>query len=83
MGDNNTVTAVPPQLNDNLEPLVEPEEVFSICSVVMRSMNAVEVLIKWKGLLSFKSTLELYELLQRQFPNFHLKDKVTRWGGGY
>ena len=45
-------------------------------------MKWVEVLIKWKGLPTIDVTWEPYEVLQRQFPKFHLEDKVTRWGGG-
>ena len=45
------------------------------------SGHEMEVLIQWKGLPSHESTWEPYELVQEQFPDFHLEDKVTLWAG--
>lgn len=39
-------------------------------------------LIKWKALLEFKNTMEDYTIIDLQFPDFHLEDKVTLKGKG-
>ena len=36
-----------------------------------------EVLIQWEGLPPFKATWESIEVIQHQFPAFHLEYKVT------
>ena len=36
-----------------------------------------KVFIKWKGLQNFKASWKPIELIANQFPNFHLKDKVS------
>ena len=56
MGGNHTVTALPPQLSDDLELLVEPEEVLSVRYLQKGAMNGVEALIKWKGLPAIDAT---------------------------
>lgn len=76
------VTPLHSQLSEDLELLVELDEVLNVRSTSADQVSAVEVLIKWKGLPIFEATWEPYELLQQQFPDFHLEDKVTRWGRG-
>lgn len=41
-----------------------------------------EVLIKWVGLPASEATWEAYDRIRQQFPDFHLGDKVSLWGGG-
>ena len=40
-----------------------------------------EVLIRWKDLPTYKATWELFDVIQQQFPDFHLEDKVVVWEG--
>ena len=37
--------------------------------------------MKWKDMPTFEATWEPYELLQAQFPDFNLEDKVSHWEG--
>ena len=41
-----------------------------------------EVIVQWKGLPLFEATWEPTELIEKQFPAFHLKDKVNLALGG-
>nr|GEW37285.1 hypothetical protein [Tanacetum cinerariifolium] len=56
---------------------MEPEEV--IGSHIMDEQR--EVLIAWKGLRASEATWELYKQMLKQFPHFHLEDKVVFQGG--
>ncbi|KAL6532339.1 hypothetical protein OROGR_014309 [Orobanche gracilis] len=40
-----------------------------------------EVLIRWKDLLEYEATWEPYDMINRQFPEFNLEDKVHVWEG--
>ncbi|GKB20111.1 putative mitochondrial protein [Tanacetum coccineum] len=40
-----------------------------------------EVLIKWKYLPGYESTWEPFVTIKKQFPEFHLEDKVAVWEG--
>ena len=40
-----------------------------------------EVLIRWKDLPGYEATWEPFEMIQAQFPSFHLVDKVSAWEG--
>lgn len=42
----------------------------------------LEVLIRWSEGTPESATWEQATLIQEQFPEFHLKDKVTLWGVG-
>lgn len=35
-----------------------------------------EVLVRWKGLLEFATSLEPHDLIGKQFPKFHFVGKV-------
>lgn len=66
-------------LNEDMELVTEPEAVKHIKTLT----NGIkEVLIKWKNLPDFESTWEPYEAIDKQFPNFHLEDKVHLIEGG-
>ena len=40
------------------------------------------MLIQWQGLPEFEATWEEFQMIQQQFPDFHLEDKVKVWVGG-
>lgn len=81
VGANHVVTP-PSAANWGLGVAGGTEEVLSIRSTQVGQVHGVEVLIKWKGLPPYEATWEPFELLQQQFPDFHLEDMVTRWVGG-
>ena len=56
--------------------LVEPEAVLGVQPGTCNNFRGLDVLIQWKGLPSLEATWEPYNLIQQQFPTFHLKDKV-------
>ena len=67
-------------LDAELEWLVEPELVLDVRQPVHNTHKGGEVLIKLKGLPSFEASWESVDLiakLGKQFPNFHLEDKVS------
>jgi len=59
--------------------LVQPESVID-CRTLLNGFH--EVLIKWKDLPDFENTWEPYEVIDAQFPHFHLEDKVKLVGAG-
>ncbi|EXB31008.1 hypothetical protein L484_016870 [Morus notabilis] len=42
----------------------------------------MEVLIRWAGLPEHDTSWEPFDVVNVQFPHFHLEDKVRLWGGG-
>ena len=72
LGDNEYSQPLPPFLDAALEWLVEPESVLGIRTTAL----GTEVLIQWKGLPAFEATWESTDVIQKQFPAFHLEDKV-------
>jgi len=70
---------LPPFLTQELELQVEPEAVRQIRKLIN---GKLEVLIKWKNLSEFENTWEEYAIIDQQFPDFHLEDKVILIGKG-
>ena len=64
-------------LMDDFELQVEPEVVRGVRVAPGQDGRGLEVLITWKNLPELESSWELYELIQHQFPAFHLEDKVS------
>lgn len=69
---------LPPQLNEELEMVVEPEMLLN----VRQHQADVEVLVKWKSLPVSEATWESADVLDHLFPDFHLEDKVSLWRRG-
>jgi len=65
-------------LSEDLELKVEPDFLKEVCTTVG---GQVEVLISWKDLPDFEATWESYDIINNQFPLFHLEDKVKLLGG--
>ena len=80
-GAARATSELPPQVTKELEMVVEPEAVLGIRPGTGKHHGESEVLIQWKGLPPLEATWEVFSLLQRQFPSFHLEDKVTVLGG--
>jgi len=68
---------MPLMLSENLEPQIEPIEVIAVHN---KSAEGAEVPIKWKNLPDFEATREPFDTLIKQFPHFHLEDKVKLLG---
>ncbi|GKD45909.1 putative mitochondrial protein [Tanacetum coccineum] len=66
-------------LIEDMEINLTPEQVEGIHGGASEAEK--EVLIKWKYLPGYESTWELFETIKKQFPEFHLKDKVAVWEG--
>ena len=75
---------LPPQLSADLELIVELDSLLHVCQTKNGAPGLLEVVIQWKILPPFEATWEDFELLNSQFPTFHLEDKVDAggWGGG-
>ncbi|KAH0682484.1 hypothetical protein KY289_020236 [Solanum tuberosum] len=71
--DSTPIQQLPPFLSEELEMKVQPESVVD-CHTLLNGCQ--EVLIKWEDLLDFENTWESYEVIDAQFPQFHLEDKV-------
>ncbi|GJR81588.1 putative mitochondrial protein, partial [Tanacetum coccineum] len=67
-------------------PVVDSDErlVFAPAAVLDMRENEgrQEVLIAWQGMPPVEATWEGFEVMMRQFPSFHLEDKVGVWGRG-
>ena len=77
MGTALPTLALPSQLYEDLELLLEPAEVLGYHMIENSIPHVVEVLIRWKDLPAHVTTWEPFTLIQNQFPSFHLEDKVT------
>ncbi|GJS62845.1 ty3-gypsy retrotransposon protein [Tanacetum coccineum] len=66
-------------------PVVDSDErlVFAPAAVldVRENEGRREVLIAWQGMPPVEATWEGFEVMMRQFPSFHLEDKVGVWRG--
>lgn len=74
--------SLPPQLNSELELMVEPEEVQEVRQVQDGTQTRLEALLKWKNLPDYEATWEDVNLADQKFPSFHLEDKVSFWARG-
>lgn len=82
LGMSSFSPTIPPQLTPELELVVEPEKLLGVRPKVNGQSSEVEVLLKWKSLPKFEATWEDFHLIQQQFPDFHLEDKVKVWADG-
>ncbi|GJV00617.1 ty3-gypsy retrotransposon protein [Tanacetum coccineum] len=80
---NPTITRqeLPAGLTEDMELILVPDRVEGVREGKSSSKEEREVLIKWKDLPTHEATWELYSTIQKQFPDFHLEDKVAVWEG--
>lgn len=74
-------TDLPTQLSSTLELIVSPAAELGVRKDPSQPWSAAQVLIQWQGLPILDATWELYDNVASMFPDFHLEDKVSRWGG--
>ncbi|GJU18978.1 putative mitochondrial protein [Tanacetum coccineum] len=77
VGDQVAETNFPKELLGDMEMRVQPQEVLGVREGKSNSKEDREVLIRWKSLPEYESTWEPFQLIQNQFPDFHLEDKVV------
>ena len=65
-----------------MELIGQPTDVLGIRPSTVSGAAGTEVLIHWHDLPSHKDSWELFEVIQSQFPNFNLEDKVNAWVSG-
>lgn len=81
VGKFHLLSPLPQHLGADWELKVEPESVLGLRSASLDNDNKMEVLIKWDGLSPVEATWECFDLINQQFPSFHLADKVTKMSG--
>ncbi|KAI0498775.1 hypothetical protein KFK09_019668 [Dendrobium nobile] len=79
IGDYTANPELPATLTEDLEVVMEPLE---LMGVHQKEDEIKEVLIQWKNLPDYEATWEPYERMKQQFPDFHLKHKMTLWEDG-
>ena len=77
-GFSHSSTLLPPQLSEDLELVVEPDSLMEVRPHQDGALGKLEVLIKWKNMPLFQATWEEYDLLNSQFPAFHLEGQGER-----
>ncbi|KAL5550229.1 hypothetical protein UlMin_000405 [Ulmus minor] len=82
LGMSTSSPTIPPQLTPELELVVEPEKLLGVRPKAHGQSGEVKVLLQWKSLPEFEATWEDFHLIQQQFPDFHLEDKVKVWADG-
>ncbi|EXB73724.1 GDT1-like protein 2 [Morus notabilis] len=75
LGSVDIPQSLPPILSEDLTLQVEPDQVLD--TRFSPTTGSLEVLIKCRHLPDFESSWELFDVIQRQFPAFHLEDKET------
>ena len=80
IGDDNTISPLPPLLTAEGVLVAQPEKVLG--SRVSPVSGQDELLIQWKGLPDYESSWEWKKVIQGQFPEFDLEDKVNFAEGG-
>ncbi|KAK0579410.1 hypothetical protein LWI29_026017 [Acer saccharum] len=81
LGQEFRVQPLPPQLSEELELVVTPEDILQVRHDAVRPDIIREVLVKWAGLPDCEATWEPLQSLLAQFPDFNLEDKVLSKGG--
>jgi len=67
---------LPPMLSEVLE--VTPEKLLDTRT---NSLGKLEVLLKWHQLPETENSWESAASISKEFPDFHLEDKVSSWAG--
>ncbi|PWA65784.1 hypothetical protein CTI12_AA332280 [Artemisia annua] len=71
--------STPVVLTEDMAVMLTPERLKGVRSGDLQNPATREVLIKWKN---YKATWESFSSIRKQFPEFHLEDKLAVWVGG-
>ena len=82
VGSQAVSPSIPTSLSANMELIVQPAAILGIRPSTIPGAAATEVLIHWHDLPVWEDSWELFEVIQSQFPNFNLEDKVNVWVAG-
>ena len=82
MGSQAVSPSIPTSLSANMELIVQPAAVLGIRPSTVPGAAGTEVLIHWHDLPICEDSWEIFEVIQSQFPNFNLEDKVNAWVAG-
>ncbi|GJT04547.1 putative mitochondrial protein [Tanacetum coccineum] len=77
IGDHVAEPELPVGLTEDMAVVCKPVEVIG----TREGSEGLEVLVMWEGLTRDETTWERADLLSKQFPAFHLEDKVNFQGG--
>ncbi|GJW15685.1 ty3-gypsy retrotransposon protein, partial [Tanacetum coccineum] len=81
IGSNMEKNDLPDGLTEEMEVILQPQKVLTVRN---RGTNddSKELLIHWKNLPEHDASWEPMSNIERQFPDFHLEDKVVLWEAG-
>ena len=82
VGSQAVSPSIPTSLSANKELIVQPATVLGIRPSIGPGAAGTKVLIHWHDLPVCEDSWELFEVIQSQFPNFNLEDKVNAWVAG-
>lgn len=71
--------SIPVVLTEDMAVMLTPDQLKGVKSGDLQNPATREVLIKWKN---YKATWESFSSIRKQFPEFHLEDKLAVWVGG-
>ena len=77
VGSQAVSPSIPTSLSANMELIVQLATVLGIRPSTVPGAARTEVLIHWHDLPVWEDSWELFEVIQSQFPNFNLEDKVN------
>ncbi|KAL6513678.1 hypothetical protein OROHE_019538 [Orobanche hederae] len=66
---------------EEMEVTLQPEKVEGVRMAGEGTVQTREVQIRWKDLPEYEATWEPYDMINWQFPEFNLEDKVHVWEG--
>lgn len=72
---------LPQHLGIDWELKVELGSVLGIHTATLGNDGMMEVLIKWVGLSPMEAAWDCFDIINQQFPSFHIANKVTKLGG--
>ena len=77
VGSQAVSPSIPTSLSVDMELIVQPAAVLEIRPSTVPGAAGTEVLIHWHDLPTYEDSWELFEVIQSQFPNKNLEDKVN------
>lgn len=67
----------------NDRPVAQPAEIINSQFIIYQGQHLRQLLVRWENQGAIDATWETEEDLRRNFPRFHLEDKVVVGGGGH